>query len=215
LGIEDGKPFNPDKETERALLEGLDIAYDYMQKLFIEEASVPYWDKSNWLAWSFPEGQAEAGFPLVTDTQILIDERARVYFFLTYFPVTLGGSTFYLTGLRDSDSNLFDGESTYKLHVPEDTPAEDFWSAIVYSMEFKGFIFDAPRVGISDKIDGKNLQYNNDGSVDIYFGPNPPEGFESNTIPTGVDFFLLFRLYGPGETVLDKSWKLGDVEKIN
>jgi hypothetical protein len=31
----------------------------------------------------------------------------------------------------------------------------------------------------------------------------------------GEDFFLLFRLYGPGEALFDGSWTLGDVEKVN
>ncbi|MCW1891561.1 DUF1214 domain-containing protein [Vibrio chagasii] len=33
----------------------------------------------------------------------------------------LGGSTFYLTGLRDSEGEMLDGKATYKLNVPADT----------------------------------------------------------------------------------------------
>jgi hypothetical protein len=58
------------------------------------------------------------------------------------------------------------------------------------------------------------MQKNEDGSYDIYFGPNPPEGMESNSIPTTEDFFLLFRLYGPESKDFYKTWMLGDVEKI-
>ncbi len=32
---------------------------------------------------------------------------------------------------------MYDGKSTYKLNVPKDTPAKDFWSVIVYTMETK------------------------------------------------------------------------------
>ena len=32
--------------------------------------------------------------------------------------------------------------------------------------------------------------------------------------PTGEDFFLLFRFYGPEKPVIDKSWVLPDVEKV-
>jgi Protein of unknown function (DUF1214) len=38
--------------------------------------------------------------------------------------------------------------------------------------------------------------------VDLYFGPRPPSGLESNWIPTSGDFFLWFRLYGPEQPVL-------------
>jgi hypothetical protein len=41
-----------------------------------------------------------------------------------------------------------------------------------------------------------------------------PKGLESNWIPTGEDFFLLFRLYGPDKRLFDKTWRLGDVEKV-
>jgi hypothetical protein len=43
-----------------------------------------------------------------------------------------------------------------------------------------------------------------DGSVDLYLGPNPPAGFENNWISTsGRDFFLFFRFYGPEKAVFD------------
>jgi hypothetical protein len=50
--------------------------------------------------------------------------------------------------------------------------------------------------------------------TDIYFAPKPPNGMESNWVPTGEDFFLLFRLYGPDKPLFDKTWVLDDVEKV-
>ena len=73
------------------------------------------------------------------------------------------------------------------------TSAKDFWSVIVYSMQSKGFIQDAPVIGLSAH-NKDTLQFNEDGSADIYFAPEAPQGMESNWIPTGEDFFLLFRL---------------------
>jgi hypothetical protein len=58
------------------------------------------------------------------------------------------------------------------------------------------------------------MKSNADGSVDVYFAPKPPAGLESNWIPTGEDFFLLFRLYGPEKALFDKTWKLDDVERV-
>ena len=128
--------------------------------------------------------------------------------------MTLGGGTFYLGGLRDKDGETLNGTDTYKLRVPADTPAEDFWSAIVYSMKTKGFMEDVERVGLSSQVID-TMQKNNDGSVDVYFAPKTPEGMVSNWIPTGEDFFLLFRLYGPKEGWLQSGWKLGDIEKVD
>ena len=58
------------------------------------------------------------------------------------------------------------------------------------------------------------MKVNGDGSVDVYFAPKPPKGLESNWIPTGEDFFLLFRLYGPERPLFEKTWTLSDVEKV-
>jgi hypothetical protein len=61
-----------------------------------------------------------------------------------------------------------------------------------------------------------DLAKNSDGSVDIYFSPTTPKGFEKNWIPTvpGQSWFPLFRLYGPLEAYFDKSWSLPDIEKV-
>jgi len=59
------------------------------------------------------------------------------------------------------------------------------------------------------------MNVNDDGSVDIYFAPEAPDGQESNWIPTGEDWFILFRLYGPSEGWYESGWKLPDFEKLN
>jgi hypothetical protein len=171
------------------------------------------WEGNQWQRWNLSMEQAKHGFPFVTEDRLLIDERAGYYFFATALPKNLGGDTFYLTGLRDHDGNLFNGTSSYRLRVPKDAPARDFWSVIVYSMKTKGFVDGVERVGLSSKEMGK-MKANADGSVDVYFAPKPPAGLESNWIPTGEDFFLLFRLYGPEKPLFDKTWKLDDVEKV-
>ena len=217
LGIEKGKPFKPNEEQKRAMNEGLKLAYSYMQSLFTTpgKAIIPLWEgKSQWYAWNFTKGQPEAGFPFETDEELLIDGRAGPYFYVTYLPKYLGGGTFYLTGLRDSKGDLYNGKDTYKLNVPKYVPAKDFWSVIVYSMKTKGFVQNAERVGLSSR-NVDTMQVNKDGSYDIYFAPKAPAGKESNWIPTGEDFFLLFRLYGPESKDFFKTWSLGDLEKVD
>jgi hypothetical protein len=217
LGIKKGKPFNPNEMQVAAMQEGLKLAYDYMTFLFTTpgQAIKDLWPgKSNWYFWNFTPGQPQAGFSYENDEQVLIDGRAGAYFYVTYLPKYLGGGTFYLTGLRDSNGDMYTGNDTYKLNVPADTPAKDFWSVIVYSMKSKGFIYGAERVGLSSR-NTESMKKNSDGSYDVYFGPKAPEGNESNWIPTGEDFFLLFRLYGPETKDFYKSWTLGDLVKVN
>jgi len=216
LGIEQGKPFAPDGEVTAALEEGLKCAYDAMQNYFVTPglAMQRYFDDSDWQVWKFAKGQPEAGFPYETQDRLLIDERAGgSYFWITYLPKSLGGGTFYLTGLRDADGNPLNGQDTYRLRVPADTPAKDFWSVIVYSMRTKGFVEGVDRVGLSSLQIGE-MKKNSDGSVDVYFAPEAPEGLETNWIPTGEAFFLLFRLYGPDRSLFDRTWSLGDVERM-
>ena len=60
-----------------------------------------------------------------------------------------------------------------------------------------------------------HLRPNEDGSVDLYFGPRAPAGKTSNWIPTeGLDFFLILRLYGPLDPWFDKSWRPGEIEEL-
>jgi hypothetical protein len=216
IGIEKGKPFEPNAEMQEALLAGLDCAYEVLQERFVTEGGGfnTIWDDRQWGTFAINPEQAKLGFPFVNETQVLTDERAGQYFYLTYLPKNLGGGTFYLGGLRDADGNLLNGTDTYKLNVPADTPAEDFWAVIAYSMKTKGFIKGAESVGRSSP-NMADMNVNKDGSVDVYFAPEAPEGQKANWVPTGEDFFLLFRLYGPPKGWIKSGWKLPDVEKVN
>ncbi len=213
IGIEKGKPFDPDERTQEFLELAIKVAYDYMQDLLVREAFSNYIPGSHWSTFNLSVEQAKAGWPFVTEDRMLIDERANLYHYATFMPRVLGEGSFYLTNIYDSEGRLFDGESTYKMNVPADTPAGDFWSAIAYSFATHGFIVGSERVGISS-VDMDTLEVNEDGSVDLYFAPNAPEGRESNWIPTRESFWIVLRLYGPEEPLFDKSWKLPDIEKI-
>ena len=214
LGMVKGEPFEPDAELQSALLDGLACAYDYLQDVFVTEGGgfKKIWDDRQWGAFAINPEQAKQGFPFVSDTEVLVDQRAAQYFYLTYLPKNLGGGTFYLGGLRDSNGDMLNGADTYKLTVPANTPAEDFWSVIVYSMETKGFVQGGERVGLATP-NLPDMKVNDNGSADVFFAPTAPEGMESNWIPTGEDFFLLFRLYGPSAGWLESGWKLPDLEK--
>ena len=56
-----------------------------------------------------------------------------------------------------------------------------------------------------------------DGSVGLHFGPAPPDGTEANWIPTRAaeQFEIIFRVYGVQKPLLDKTWKLPDIEPVS
>jgi hypothetical protein len=61
-----------------------------------------------------------------------------------------------------------------------------------------------------------NPKINDDGSIDVFFGPEKPEGAVNwiETVP-GKDWFPIFRFYSPSEAFFDKSWVLNDIEELN
>jgi hypothetical protein len=215
VGINKGQPFNPDPSTANALTQAASDGYDQMQRYFITpgKSFAPMWPGNQWQVFNVPRDQMVAGFPFETPDRLMIDERAGGYFGLAFFPKTLGKASFYLIGLRDQTGTLLDGKSTYRLRVPKDVPAAQFWSATVYDMKTKAMFANADRVSISST-QKSDLKVNADGSIDIYFGPKAPTDLASNWIPTGNDFFLWFRLYGPEERLFTKSWTLPDVERV-
>lgn len=216
IGIEKGVPFEPTEAWVAIYEDGAKCAFDYMQDKWLTPNVMlrPFNEgKNHWQQPNVPPDQAAIGFPFEDRGIPLIDARVDAYFWATYFPVVLGGSSFYLMSLHDSDGNLLNGKDTYRLSVPKDTPAADFWSAIAYSMVTKGFIRDAESVGLSSRqLD--DMTVNEDGSVDLYFAPEPPKGKESNWVPTGEDWFSIFRFYGPEKALFDKSFLLPDFEKV-
>lgn len=57
---------------------------------------------------------------------------------------------------------------------------------------------------------------NDDGSTDLYFGPQAPEGKGEKWLATvsGKGYFAIIRLNGPTEPAIEKHWKPGDFERI-
>jgi hypothetical protein len=223
LGIERGRKFDPDEKTRKALDAAMGDARRIMEAYFTTpgRALTPWWPGSQWTSISPQTMRIANSFTFETNDALWIDARAGgIYYWATFVPKKLGGGSFYLMGLRDTTGRLFDGTSTYRLRVPADVPAKEFWSAIVYAMDTKAFACVGPcetannTVGLSS-FNKPAMQQNADGSVDLYFSPKAPSGFEKNWVPTaGKPFFLIFRLYGPEKPLFDKTWRLPDVERV-
>ena len=116
--------------------------------------------------------------------------------------------------LKDKDGKALDKASSYHLAVPAKAPVTQYWSATTYDRATHAFIRGMERFSRSSQ--NPDLQINCDGSVDLYFGPRDHDGEETNWIPTNGEgqFEVLFRFYGPKEPLLEKTWKLPDIEKV-
>ena len=129
-------------------------------------------------------------------------------------PKKPGPSSAYLSAYKDKAGHWLDGGTSYRLHVPPDAPIQLFSSVTVYDVDTRALILNDQK--IADRSSRMDLRTNDDGSVDIYCGPTSPTGFEKNWIPTmrGKNWFAYFRFYNPTEAYFDKSWPLGDFERI-
>ena len=115
----------------------------------------------------------------------------------------------------DSKGHLLEGRKKYKLYLPPDIPASDFWSIIVYD-PLSRLIIHTGQPWPSVFSNNKNLVYNNDGSVDVWFGPKSIKGKENNWVQTisGKRWYMILRLYYPLESWFNKKWRPGAVEEL-
>ncbi|MGF1697765.1 DUF1254 domain-containing protein [Vibrio lamellibrachiae] len=220
IGIQKDKPFEPDARMQKILKDGVAIGNATARSLYFhprDKAAYKY-DNKRWKT-AFIGG----------DYQWLIDEGkggrnldARTYFFYIATVNTPAmalklidkGSQYALSD-QSKDGQFLDGGKTYKLNIPANVPAKNFWSIVAYDPQTRSELQTSqPFPSKNNKRD--DFIENSDGSVDLYFGPKAPKGKETNWIETvpGKGWFTILRLYGPQEAWYDKSWQPGDIELV-
>jgi hypothetical protein len=161
-----------------------------------------------------------ADYTLVRNGGRLLDSRTYYFYYATIQTPAMvlkmvGAGSQYLMAFKDGAGQPLDGAKTYTLHLPPNIPVKNFWSLVVYDNQTRSMLQtdqQFPSVG-SQK---KGIVINSDTSVDVYFGPQPPAGKESNWVQTvpGKGWNLILRLYGPLEPFFDKTWKPGEIEVV-
>jgi len=124
------------------------------------------------------------------------------------------GSDYFIAGL-DSESRPLDGSKTYRLHLPANFPVKDNWSVTIYDTQTRSMLqTDQQYAGLNSL--GEGIQVNSDGSIDVYFAPEAPEGMESNWVESlpGKSWFIILRAYGPLEPWLEKTWRPSELELV-
>jgi len=100
------------------------------------------------------------------------------------------------------------------VHVPPNPPAAAFWSVSLYDTASRSMVQnalnDAARSGYDE------FETNEDGSLDLYFGPETAGHPETNWIQTvpGRGFYVMFRCYTPTAPLFDGTWTLPDIERV-
>jgi hypothetical protein len=214
IGIERGKPFDPDAQT-RALLEaGVREAQAWLEAKY-DAGLTPFWDGGRWTFPAPPELIKATQASYTEPDAYPTDARGLAYSYAYIGIKRLGAGQFYLISIKDKDGEAFDGGRSYRLTVPANAPVEQYWSATAYDRQTHALIKNMPRASRSSQI--PEMRKNADGSVDVFFGPTAPDGKESNWVPTDPArrFEVMFRLYAPTKALFEKTWVLPDIEKAN
>ncbi|WP_259650836.1 MULTISPECIES: DUF1254 domain-containing protein [unclassified Shewanella] len=220
IGIQKGKPFTPNEHMTGLLTDGVAIGNATARALIFQPQ-----DEA---AYVYPGRLWKTAF-IGGDYRWLIDDGeggrnldARSYFFYMATVNTpamafklIGKGSQYAMLDKSKDSVYLNGSNTYKLNIPADVPAKNFWSVVAYDTQTRSELQTGQQFP-SRNNQRDNLAQNADGSVDIYFGPTAPEGKENNWIQTvpNKGWFILLRLYGPLESWFDKSWQPGDIVEV-
>jgi len=229
IGIVKGQPFSPDAPTRVILDQAARTGYKMSRVIGFEQAvggrSFLVYPDRRWLnpiadgTPANPGGALDLAWNRTAGSYLDLD--ARIWFFTDYYSISPGmisqvpgKGAKYLVAFTDGQGTPLSGGTSYRLNLPPNIPAANFWSVTLYEAENASGLANGqpfPSLGSRDK-----PAPNADGSTNLYLGPKAPDGKAGNWLATvpGKDYFAILRLYSPTEAAIDKSWKPGDIEKM-
>ena len=218
IGIEKGKPFNPDARMKKILNDAMEIANGAARAISYfprDPGNLTFKDSEAWVT-AFPDKDTT----FTRNGAYRLDPRVLFHFgYIVVSPAmamtVAGKGSDYSMGMLDSNGEIFDGSKTYKLHIPPNPPAKDFWAITMYDTQTRSQLQtdqQFPTKGSQDE----GIKTNADGSMDIYFSPEAPKGMEGNWLQTipGKSWFIALRIYGPEQPWIDQSWRPGEIELV-
>ncbi|MBK9179490.1 MAG: DUF1254 domain-containing protein [Acidimicrobiales bacterium] len=117
---------------------------------------------------------------------------------------------------HDVNGDTLNGAHRYEVTFEPPPPAKAFWSLTMYDTPTY-YLVDNPidRYSIGDRTPG--LRYDDDGSITILMQTEAPEGDEAaNWLPTPPgDFRPILRMYVPGDSVLDGTYAMPPIRRVD
>jgi hypothetical protein len=230
IGIIKGQSFAPDAKTRSIIDRAAKTAYKMSRVIGFEEVlnggSLRLYSDRRWLNpmdnVTPPSPRTALDLSWKNVAGGYLDLAARIWFFTDYYSISPGmlskipgkGAS-YMIAFTDGAGTPLSGGSSYRLNLPANIPAANFWSVTLYEAENASGLANGqsfPSLGSRDK-----PAQNADGSTDLYLGPKAPAGKKANWLATvpGRGYFAILRLYGPTEAAINKMWKPGDFEIVN
>jgi hypothetical protein len=123
----------------------------------------------------------------------------------------------YLLNFQDADGAPFTPQGRYQLRFQGGglPPVGAFWSLAVYTARDLNLIANPiNRYSIGDH--SESLARASDGSLTLWLQPDAPgDGDDGNWLPTSstAPWFLILRLYRPGDAVLRGTWRCPPVHR--
>ena len=226
IGITKGKPFKPDARMKKILTEAAAVGSATARTISLAPRAPETYFYGEGSAWYTP---FMWGSEFKENGARILDGRTGFHYFATGITpamaqVKVGSGSSYGCAGKDSNGNWLDGNKSYKLTLPANIPQKNFWSITIYDNQTRSLLqtdYPYPAIGFGagfpkDGSPNGVVQQNEDGSTDIYFGPEAPAGKKSNWIQTvpGRGWFIVLRLYSPLEPWFDKSWRPSEIELV-
>ena len=219
LGIAHGREFKPDGRMRDILTEAARVGRA-MAEVVAWHPRVPETDLHPYPGSPWKRIFISDDPTFQTPDYLAVDQRSRFGFEAigtskSMVVAAVGQGSQYVGVYQDAQGRWLTGDHTFKIHLPKDIPAANFWSLAVYDNYSRSLIQNDEGIASLGSIRGAVA--NPDGSVDAYFGPACPTGVpKANWIQTkpGVGYFVYLRLYGPMQSWFDKSWRPGDPEIV-
>lgn len=214
LGIEKGKPFAPDARMKRIFDQAAKQGTAMCRAIVFasRDPEINYWPNRRWEKMFVRDTEFTRNGHADIDARTLWHYPAIVVS-PNLLSTTPGAGTAYLTAIRDNDGTYLSGDRTYRLRVPANAPVQRFWAVTAYDPETRSLLNSGGPITVGSM---RNPKANPDGSVDVFFGPMPPENQNNNWIKTDPKkgWFAVFRFYGPLEGYIEKTWVLNNIEVV-
>ncbi len=218
LGIEKGRPFQPDARM-KAILEK--AAKQGRDQMLVSAFDSDRPDRKNWpdRQWEWA-GLVPGNAQFETPTGIDLEARDRwfaqaIVASPAMFRRDAGAGSLYWLGARDSSGGYLDGGKNYKLAIPQPVPGKLFWSVTIYDSATRSQVqTDQDKAALRSLFELKDVSGSD--PVELFFGPDAPKNGDNRWIKTspGKGWFAYIRIYGPEQAAFDKSWKPGDFEEV-